>query len=141
MLREDGLWSQVIASVTTAALGYGVESWQKAQPGNALPVATEMGLFVGGTVGRRIGHHPVWRETMEGIQYGTAWGLGRWTADITPTIGGHGPGVAPPWMPGSSSTTGMVDLNPPAPVDLVTALPPNQPLTTQYQYTRRRVAV
>ena len=140
MYREDGLTAQLVGTFTAAAGGYLLESWQKAKPGDALPVATEMATLVGGALGRRLTRHPIVSETMEALQYGSAWGLGRWTADITTTLGGQAPGAAPPWMPGQASgTTGLVDQ--PLPLDLVTPLTPTQPVTTSYHYTRRRLAV
>lgn len=135
--REDGLMSQLVATFGAAAGGYLLESWQKASPGSPLPLATGGATLVGTALGRRITRHPILSETMEALQYGSSWGLGRWAADITTTIGNHAPGAAVPWMPGTSAgaPTALVD-----PVNLVTPLPSHQPVTGTYRYNRRRTA-
>lgn len=141
MYREDSLTSQLVATFGAAAGGYLLESWQKAANGSPWPVAAEGGTLVGSAIARRLTRHPILNETAEAMQYGSAWGLGRWAADITTTIGGKAPGAAPPWMPGSTSSSGYeAPPNPGIPTDLVQPLIPNSPVTESYRYNRRRVA-
>lgn len=131
----------LVASLATAAGGYLLESWQKAKPADALPVAAEGLGFVATAFAHRFVRHPLLSEVAEGLQYGTAWGLGRWAADITTTIGDHAPGAPAPWMPGvAAATSPVLPVPNRSDIGLVTPLPPTAAVTQPYRYTRRQVA-
>jgi len=143
-MTQEGWLTQLISSLSAAAVGYGATALAKAKPGSPWAVATEGGLFAAATVTRNLVNHPMLYDAMEAVQYGSAALLGNWVAEITTTPGGRGPGAPAPWLPsqasatpassssGTSSSTGTAAL--------VQPLQPAPAPTQIYRYQRRAVA-
>jgi hypothetical protein len=146
MYGRETIWDQAAGILTAAVGGYALESWQKASPGSAYPLITDLVALVGGAFGRRAVRHPMAANIMSALEYGGAWGAGVWVADATTTIGNNGPGAGQPYLPGqsasSSASTSTTDwMAPSVPTDLVQPLPLANAPVTPAKFTRRQVAV
>jgi len=145
---EDALGPDLAATVGSLVGGYVFATLGKAKPGSPWTVAGEAGTLAAASVARRLTQSPYLSAIAEGLQYGTAFGLGEWVGEATTTLGHHGPGAVQPWLPGGSAGTAGSSLasaslaRPKAEVaraDLVQPLPVTGP-TTLYRFQRRRTA-
>jgi hypothetical protein len=140
---EDALGPDLAATLGTLVGGYLFSTLGKAKPGNPWTVAGEAGTLAAAAVTRRLTNRPYLSAIAEGLQYGTAFGLGEWIGEATTTLGHHGPGAVQPWLPGGSTSTASASLAQPkaevARADIVQPLPTTGP-TTLYRFQRRRTA-
>jgi len=147
---EDALGPDLVAALGALIAGYFVTSWQKVKPNNPWPIAAEGGALAVGAATRRMTRRPYLQAIAEGLEYGSAFGIGQWIGAATTTLGHSAPGAVQPWLPSvpaagtpaSGTTTDVVTAAAPdvAAEALVAPLPASSGGGTLYQFRRRRTA-